>query len=507
MAKRSKGFSKKNRLLLSFLLGYLFISLLLFDPKLFTGGDNAVYVLLAQSITSGKGYRNIYLPDEPAHTQYPFGFPLLLCLPLLIFKNIIFLKFLIVLLGLGAFFFFYRIVEYLFKENYEFIIPFYLFIPIFIIYNHWLLSEIPFLFFSLGALYFMVRAEQEKKSLYIPGFILASYAFFIRSAGISLIIGIALYLIVKKRYQELIIFLIIFGVAFIPWQLRNMKLSAGGSYLDQLLAKNPYQLELGRATIFDLIARGWNNAIFYAFTILPLTIVPLIGLKFLLVLFGIFFTGLIIVGFIQNIKRWSILEFYLLLAVVVLLGWPRVWSSDRFLLPVLPLLLIYIFYGLKSLSKRFKFRYLPQSLVGFIVLLNIIHLIPLIGKTVENNLAYLRGDKYAGYTQDWKRYFEVIEWIKKKVPEDKIIMARKPEFVYLLSGRKSRLYPFTRNHQKIRNAIEECDYIIFDNFYWSQSTRRYLAPVLQETIGRYKIAYKTPRPEFYLLKILKPLNP
>ncbi len=505
---KKKGIKNINdrQIRLIFLLIYLVLSLLLFDPKLFTGGDNAVYITLAQSIISGRGYKNIHLPDEPAHTQYPFGFPLILSLPFFISKNIILLKLIIVLLGLGAFFFFNRIIEYLFEKEKIFIIPFYISVPIFIVYNHWILSEIPFLFFSLAAIFFILKAEREKKNLYLFASVFAVYAFFIRTAGISLIIGIIIYLLIKKRYRELVVFLIIFGAIFIPWQIRNMSIAERNGYLTQLFARNPYQPELGSVTFTDLIIRVWNNLIFYAFTILPQTLIPLLRTKFLLTIFGLFFTGISLFGFLTHLKKLTILELYFIWAIIVLLGWPVVWSSDRFLLPILPIIIIYFFFGLKDLANRIHSRYLLHFLLGIFILLNIIHLIPEITETAANNIEYLKGDRYAGYTRDWKNYFKVIEWIKKQIPEDKVIMARKPEFVYILSRHKSLLYPFTRDHQKIKSAIDDCDYIIYDNFYWTQTTRRYLAPVLQETISQYKVVYKTSRPEFYLLKIQKSKN-
>ncbi|MEO0216723.1 MAG: glycosyltransferase family 39 protein, partial [candidate division WOR-3 bacterium] len=149
------------------LIIYIILSILLFDPKLFTGGDNAVYVILAKSIISGKGYRNIERPEEPLHTQYPPGFPLLLSIFILVFgENIIILKFLILLIGSGALFFMTKIIQIIFKDHAKIVVLFYLSIPIFIIYNHWLLSEIPFLFFSLGALYFSLKNSAKNNSLY-----------------------------------------------------------------------------------------------------------------------------------------------------------------------------------------------------------------------------------------------------------------------------------------------------------------------------------------------------
>ena len=116
--KKRENFFNKNKLFFICLAIYIVLSFLLFDPKLGTGGDNVVYTILAESLISGKGYKNIYIPDEPAHTQYPFGFPLLLSSFLLVFgSSIIALKFLIFLTGCGVLYFMYGISKYLFKDK------------------------------------------------------------------------------------------------------------------------------------------------------------------------------------------------------------------------------------------------------------------------------------------------------------------------------------------------------------------------------------------------------
>ncbi len=109
-------FFDRHKLLLLFLFIYIVLSFFLFDPKLFSGGDNAVYIILAESIVSGEGYKDMYMPDEPPHSQYPFGFPIMLSVPILIFgTNIILLKLLLLLTGLGSVCFMYKIGEYLFR--------------------------------------------------------------------------------------------------------------------------------------------------------------------------------------------------------------------------------------------------------------------------------------------------------------------------------------------------------------------------------------------------------
>ncbi|HSG81565.1 MAG TPA: hypothetical protein VLC48_04910, partial [Gemmatimonadota bacterium] len=57
---------------------HVFLAALLFDPKPFIGGDNAGYMILAESLESGQGYRDLYLPGSPRHVTYPPGYPVLL---------------------------------------------------------------------------------------------------------------------------------------------------------------------------------------------------------------------------------------------------------------------------------------------------------------------------------------------------------------------------------------------------------------------------------------------
>ncbi|MEO0185116.1 MAG: glycosyltransferase family 39 protein [candidate division WOR-3 bacterium] len=496
---------KKEIPLWIFLLIYTVLSLLLFDPKLFTGGDNAVYIILAESLTTGKGYKNIYLPDEPPHTQYPPGFPLLLSIPFIIFgKSILIFKLVIFLTGLGALVFFYLIIKKIFRENFVILMFLYVSVPIFVIYNHWILSEIPFLFFSLGAIYFLLKFCDKKNFLiFLISAFFAIYAFFIRTAGISLILGLALFLIMKKEYKFLIVFLALFLIFFIPWEIRNAGIPDNTGYLRQLLARNPYQMELGTINFSDFIIRIWDNFIFYSFTIIPSTFLPILNSRVLLIILGVIFISFLILGFFARLRNFTILEAYFIFGIGVLLAWPKVWSSDRFLLPLMPVVLIYIYHGFILLQDKLKVKNFVFVISGAIIVLNMISIIPQAVKSMENNLAYIKVNKYAGYTIDYRRYFEVIDFIRKNILEDKIIMARKPEFVYLLSKHKSFCYPFTTNKNDIKASVKKADYVIFDSFQWTGTTMRYFLPVIQEHPDGFETIYKTSYPEFYLLRIKK----
>ncbi len=496
--------ARSQRFLLLFLFIYIILSILLFDPKLFTGGDNAVYIILAESIARGRGYNNIHLPDESPHTKYPFGFPLMLSLLLLLFgSEVIVFKLLVLATGVGSCYFMYRIGQLLFKEKINLIMPFYLSLPIFIIYGVQILSETPFLCFSLGALYFFMRARADRESFYYLSLIFATYAFFIRTAGITLIIGMMGFLLLKKQYKYSVIFILLFIAVSVPWQIRNSNIPSDASYIDLLLAKEPLQIELGRVNLFDILSRLWENFIFYSFTILPKTLLPILHSSVSLSIAGLIFSGIMLIGFLKRIEKWSAIELYFVLSMVILLAWPRRWSSERFLLPILPLLIVYLFFGIRWLSDRVNFKYLFEGLTAILVLVNIVAIILTAKITIRDNIEYFRGDVYAGYEYDWRRYFETIDWVKENVPEDKIIMARKPEFVYLLSGHKSFVYPITTDHNRMRDAIARSDYIIIDNFYVTRPAKRWLFPFLQQEKEKYRLVYQTKNPQFLLMEVRK----
>jgi hypothetical protein len=495
-----------NKFLLLYVCIYVLLSIVLFDPKLHIGGDNARYIILAESIVSGKGYKDMYLPEEPPHTQYPPGFPLLLALPILVFgSNVIIMKFIVLFTGIGALFFMYKICESLFKEKVTIVMPFYLSIPIFITFNHWLLSEMPFLCFTFGALYFLLNARSGKGVYYYISFVFALYAFFIRTVGISLIIAMLLFLVLNRQYKYCGIFLLIFLAAAVPWQIRNATVQHGPGYIDQLLAKAPDLIESDRVGLFDLMVRARNNFVYYFLLKLPQTLLASAKLPSVLsMLGGSIFIVLTVIGFIKRMRDRSVIEYYFLFGVPLLLCWPYVWATERFLLPILPLLVIYIYFGLFWLGEKIKLTNFVRVVTAIFIFLNVLSIFSQARASVSHNIEYLKGDKYAGYPRDWRNYFEIIESIKRDIPEDKIIMARKPEFVYLLADHKSFIYPFSKNYNEVSNAIKRSDYIIIDNLDWlSRTTKAYLLPVLQREPEHYRPIMMTSEPLFFLLEVIK----
>jgi hypothetical protein len=216
---------------------------------------------------------------------------------------------------------------------------------------------------------------------------------------------------------------------------------------------------------------------------------------------GIVLFLLTAIGFRRGLAKFGPLESWAVFAAVVVLAWPNVWSGERFLLPFLPLVVIFLLSGLDWLGDRLGWRPLVPVFVALLVLANAVQMVSLTRKAVSDNLGYLRGDHYSGYPEDWRSYFQSIDWVKANTSEDAVIMARKPEFVYLLSGRRSFCYPFSQNQDDVKSAMLRSQYILADNFQWTETTPYFLGPVLKANPELWEMAFRTPPPEFYVLRI------
>lgn len=513
MKKDKKGYKLvMGEKKISFILFAMFLLLTIFvyDPKPALGGDNIHYLLLARSLISFKGYKDLWHPEERPHTQYPFGFPLLIIPFLLIFgENSLFLNFLPLLFFIGSFF----LIKKIFKDSKWcfLLIALFFFSPLVIENSHVLLSEPPFIFFSLLTFYLFILYERKKDFKFFILFVISAiFTFFIRTAGISLLLAIFLYLLIKKNYKFLIITLAVFLITFISWEKRNKKVEEKSSYLQQFLQKNPYQPELGNINFSEYLKRFLNNFYLYNFVVIPkifylsefppLTWQILTGiLTILLIIFALF-------AFIKKKNPLDILIFYyFIFSSLIIFSWPEIWSSERFFFPFFIFFLYFILIGSEKFFVKYKLAFITYPLLFLIFLFYLIRDFQMIKENFPNTIRNFAGEKYAGYPPDWQNYFKALEWLKDNSEEKAIVISRKPEFTYFISKRKSLLYKFSSNPEEVLKEILEkkADYLLYDNFYWTGTSQRYLLPVLKIYPQYFQLIYKTPPPEMTIFKIQK----
>jgi 4-amino-4-deoxy-L-arabinose transferase-like glycosyltransferase len=483
---------KDWHILVAILVVHLVLALLLFDPKLSTGGDNAQYIILAKSILQGK-YNNLHEPGAPPHSQFPPVFPLLLAPFVALGGNSYVLpKLLVMLCGLLTLWAAYLLVRRLLSgRDWVPVILLLALSPLFLEYVRDVFSEVPFLFFSVLALFFAVRSEvgsnRRLGQVALAG-LFAAIAFLTRTQGLTLPAAIALYLLLRRRWRDFSVFAGVFVVVWLPWFIRDLGVPHVGGYKEQLLLKNEYDPAAGYATAGDLLVRVFANARDYGTRIMASLFLPgWTAPGWLSVVVGLVAWALVAVGLVTfGVKRAGLLALYAALAVALLLLWPNYWAGDRFLLPILPVLLLFLMQGLRWVGERLRLRGMVLAATVLVVFgLSLAN-----ARRAEANsgslAAYWRGDKYAGYPDDWRTYFEAAERLRTLTDESAVVVSRKPQFTYLASGRRSFTYPYVADQGAVLRTIDslQATHVILETFF-AQSVK-YLYPVLRDHPDRFE---------------------
>src|SRR5262245_974983 len=168
---------------------HLLFAFLFFEPQMHNGGDNAAYLALARSLLDGTGYREIYDPAMPLHTQYPPVYPLMLAgLLALGFQPWVPIKILIVLFSTTAIVCSYFWMRRKQQPEMAFAIALLMALsPGVLSLSHLELSDVPFFAFTIAALLAWERLAPRDTKRLLVATLLTLLAYFTRSAGLPLI--------------------------------------------------------------------------------------------------------------------------------------------------------------------------------------------------------------------------------------------------------------------------------------------------------------------------------
>lgn len=499
---------RERYIILGLLAVYLLFSILLFDPKPFVGGDNAAYVHLSRALASGRGLVELWTPEQRPHTQYPFGFPLLLAPISLLGLPYVWYKIVPWLAGLAGIVFAWLFFR---KRNAVAALAMALLTAVnvhYLEYGHWVLSELPFLAGLMLTLLLLQRWEDTQKWPWFLGMVLATACcIHLRSAGQALLAAIFLYLLFKRKYRWAAIFLVSGIVLVMPWSWRNRHFGMAGGYLDQFLMRDPYQPELGRAALSEMALRIWINLKLYLGTIWPQMMAPGSVTSGPSPLGWLLFTVIslpVLIGAAAVIRQGRAEGWLALCYLGLCLLWPEAWTDLRFSLPLLPIDLWLMFQGYRLLSGRVFKAHKAAAAVIFLCL-SALSLVS-IGTRAEANLGmlaeYLRGDKLSGYDPQWRSFFQAAAWMRDNSARESIVVSRKPPLFSLISGRRSYCYPFTTNTDSMIKSLERADYVMVEPV--SGTGQRYLIPAIQPLVDkRFRVIQVTGNPATYVLKVIK----
>ena len=131
-----------------------------FNSSLNLGGDNAAYYLLGKSLSTGQGYSSIQSFNSLPATHFPPGYSLLISIEMFLFSDSVnAIKYLNGFFLLCAALTLFAIVKnFTSNIHFAFISVLFLFSNFHVLqYSSIMMSEIPFLFFSLLILYHLMK--------------------------------------------------------------------------------------------------------------------------------------------------------------------------------------------------------------------------------------------------------------------------------------------------------------------------------------------------------------
>ena len=428
------------------------------------GGDYAMYITEALNIARHQPVSDthyVYNSNAPmlGPPLYPVGFPLLLAPVCLIFGNniaamIVYMSLLLIVLAVVLQLFFRRY----FSRTVSVILV------LVVLYNPWILqfkneilADIPFtLFFILTLLLYLRRSNAL-----VTGIVMG-FTILIKTAGFSLVAAFVLYfifLLIAKRgdtktnakklllpvaYAILLILIVNKIIFHLP---SGIGLYSGNfsfvAVKDQFLINIGLYIEIFQS-FFHRDFSGWK--FLYLITQASLFTFALIGLI--------------------NSKK-DLVFFVTGTYLLMLFLYPYQSSGFRFLLPLMPVLLIYTVNGFKSI--RWRYSVPKKYLIPVLAVFLLGQYVPGIIRLIQKPAVTLTGPQ----EETSQEAFEVI---RSRVPENETILFTKPRVLALFTERKSVCNELGDDVEKMDLLVNEKNvkYILTNENLSNAAVEKYL---------------------------------
>ncbi|MFX1519281.1 MAG: glycosyltransferase family 39 protein [Promethearchaeota archaeon] len=391
------------------------------------------------------------------------------------------------------------------------------------------MTETPFIFLSICALYFS-STERTKNRLFAGG-ILAGLSYLSRYTGVlviaSYVILIACDIVKKRSVRDLTSFhlwyLIGFSIVGLPWLLRNA-IIFGNPFIapTEELWREPstgiaarYEGQnlseyLQTHSILDIFFRFWSGLVFYSYA--SLLVFPLTVLLFAI-------PGFYFAGRRENLHH---IYYYLVLHMLFFAWYPTRYL--RYLAPIIPLVAIFAALSISKIydsQNRWSFPYFKEisfSKVLGIFSLAIVISINMCGTLLISSLT-AQNPSYSLNTIEFlvpinnaveaqlveqrvipnnaaEEYVIAAEWLKDHASPESVVIARRPLVFYYFSRLKSVAFPrvYVNKTLEHRIATSNVSYLVLDSMF--PESKEFFPELYFETDipSNFKLIYKVENP-------------
>ncbi|HKS05467.1 MAG TPA: hypothetical protein VJR92_04065 [Gemmatimonadaceae bacterium] len=428
------------------LIGYLVLGWRGREPTDIGGSDELEYIALSHSIEQGS-YREIYLADHPRAVKYPPAFPAWIALvrqvagdrvDAVLAANLVFIAGSLLLLFIAA----RQLLGGWLAVA---------FLALCVI-NPWVLetggnkmSEAPFLFFTTAALFLAWKAPPGAIGRIGAVVALALLAFLTRSAGLTIVVAIGVWLLPRRAPRELALYAVACALIVGGWMgyaslVKDRDVSQ--TYVRDLAGSDAAADPTG--AVKRIATRSFNGAKTLATRTFMWTLaVPTIegtaidnaawlGAISLLLLVGVFLLW----------HRWRALAAFLVLYGGLLVAWP--YTQDRLVGVVVPLIFLTMLLAARALADRLPRRVGLAAISTFVVLLGFGNVQRGFARDAERQqcdraLPYLSAPCYdvPERARGARTLYTAGEFIRTHSNPDDVVVASKPASVYFLTGRRT----------------------------------------------------------------------
>ncbi len=422
-----------------------------FHHVLAPNGDNAEYIINAKSLIDRGGFFRLDTPGETPNSLASIGLPLLLAPGYAIWGlNFLPMNLIILLISLAI----GPLLFVFFRQDYDFytstILTLIGFVSPYVIANsNTIMTETPYLFWSLGTLITIRRFADGKTinwTLYILFFFLLIWTYLTRAIGVALIMAVLLYLGSRIPWKMTLMsnierdssrlhlkkFILIFvpllaGILIWQWHQKQI----GTSQFDVFIRLDWIDhLRNNFVALTNVLGHLFSSADAFrwykqssGYVLSPISICSLTVQL------------LILIGLASDLWKKKMVAFYTLSFLILLLV-ASVTPQERVFMRYLSVLIPFILYHFYS-GIRFILMPLETSRVRALIVLSSVLPIAILGLVF---ITHLSADRYNVFTKGavfnawYGSFLKAASWCGDNLPSDAYVMSVKPRLVYVYSG-------------------------------------------------------------------------
>lgn len=490
------------------------VCLLALNGRISTAEDDSRYILMSKALLERGVFQQLFSLDVfAAHGLSYFILPLLLA-PIVAVSPHLFLIMKLIPLSASICFviMLYQFLKGIVSPRMQKLVTLLCAVnPWIVEYSDKIMTETPYLLFSMAALFFMKRYQERRSARFLYlGILMAMVSFYTKPAGIALLAAIVVVLALSKRWKDCFAAFALIFILLMPllWDANRL---IAGPYNAIVQKEDHYSNGDQPAKTSQFLYRAGYNFLVYSGSYLPdiaarpiaesidprlptRKINPLFPAKFF---FGIFTAGMILVGFIASAKGGpKIHHFYA--AILFLLLLPLNVYVARYLMPLIPFIILWFFTGIDRIveigrNKGLRFmsgNYLSASFFLFFLAVSAVG-------TAREIVAMRTG----AMTTTEKSFVECNEWIKGHIPPDAVVLSRKPSYTELITERKAVRYLFSDDPARQLEYIiaNKARYVIVGDLGFYLNEEMYLINTVKRYPGNFRLLYTTVnKPENYV---------